>query len=34
MTTAAAHLSRSALLFLSRQSNLKDVATRFVPAGL
>ncbi|RKH06013.1 proline dehydrogenase [Corallococcus sp. CA053C] len=31
MTTAADHLSRSALLFLSRQSNLKDVATRFKP---
>ncbi|RKH31459.1 proline dehydrogenase [Corallococcus praedator] len=31
MTTAADHLSRSALLFLSRQSNLKDVATRLKP---
>ncbi len=31
MTTASDHLSRSALLFLSRQSNLKDVATRLKP---
>jgi proline dehydrogenase len=31
MTTAAAQLSRTALLFLSRQENLKDLATRLRP---
>ncbi|WP_163999140.1 proline dehydrogenase family protein [Pyxidicoccus caerfyrddinensis] len=31
MTTAAAHLSRSALLYLSKQENLKDLATRLRP---
>jgi proline dehydrogenase len=31
MTSASAHLSRSALLFLSRQEGLKDMATRFRP---
>jgi proline dehydrogenase len=31
MTTATTHLSRSALLFLSRKQGLKDVATRLRP---